>query len=115
MGIFSMGNLGRFPRWKAAATESRYPTLITSLVCAAFLCDHTTGCKAYSFTTDGYGIFNVRTNLGAYRSHEGGSGTNKSAQELIRRDRKTAAHPAPPGDRNPRSLDLNSDSLTSTS
>ena len=41
-----------------------------------------TGCEAYSFTTDGYRIFNVRTNLGGCRTHQGGSGTNKSAQEL---------------------------------
>ena len=26
---------------------------------------HTTGSEAYSFTTDGYGIFNVRRNVGA--------------------------------------------------
>ena len=26
---------------------------------AVFLCDHSTGCKTYSFTTDGYGVFNV--------------------------------------------------------
>ena len=32
---------------------------------AVFLCDPTTGCEAYSFTRDGYGIFNVRTNLSA--------------------------------------------------
>ena len=66
------------------------------------------------FTTDGYGIFNnMRTNLGVCRTHEGGSGTNKSAQELTRRDRKTAPHPAPLWDRtNPGSLDLNSGTLT---
>ena len=62
------------------------------------------GCsEAYSLTfkTDGYGIFNVRINLSACRTHEGGggSGTNQSPQELTRRDRKPALHPAPPGDR----------------
>ena len=46
--------------------------LITSLVYAVFLCDRTTGCETYSFTTDGYGIFNVHTNLGACRTHEVG-------------------------------------------
>ena len=50
----------------------------------AVQCDYTTGCEAYSFTTDGYEIFNVRTNLGACSTHEGGSDTNKSAQELTR-------------------------------
>ena len=60
------------------------PELITNLVCAVFLCDNTTGSEAYSFTTDGYGTFNVRTNVDAYRTHEGGegSGTNKSAQRV---------------------------------
>ena len=59
------------------------------------------------------GIFNVRTNLGPCRTHEGGLGTNKSEQELTRRDRKhTVPHPAPPRGSNPGSSDLNSDSLT---
>ena len=49
--------------------------------------------------TDGYGICNIRTNLGACRTQEGGSGTNKTAQVLSRRDRKIVPHPAPPGDR----------------
>ena len=65
------------------------------------------------FITDGYGIFNVRTSLGAYRTHEGGSDTKKSAQGMIRRDRKTIPHPVPPPeDRNPGSSNLNSDALT---
>ena len=39
-------------------------------------------------------------NLDVCRTHKGGSGMNKAAQELTRRDRKlTFAHPAPPGDR----------------
>ena len=46
--------------------------------------------------TDGYRIFNVHTNLGACGTHEGGSGTNQSAQELYPRDRKTVAHSALP-------------------
>ena len=41
----------------------------------------------------------VRTNLGACHTHEVGSGTNKSAKELTRRDTKIASHPVPPGDR----------------
>ena len=47
-----------------------------------FSCFHTSSCEAYSFTTDGYGIFNVSTHLGACRPHEVGSDTNKSAQEF---------------------------------
>ena len=50
---------------------------------------HIAGCEAYYFTTVGYGIFNVRTNVDARRTHEGGSGTNRSAHGLTRRDRKT--------------------------
>ena len=55
---------------------------------------------SYSFTTDGYGIFNVRTKLGTCRTQEGGPGTDNWAQELNRRDRKiTVPHPASSGDR----------------
>ena len=43
-----------------------------SLVCAVFLCDHTTDCEVYSFTISGCGVFNVCTNLGSCRTHEGG-------------------------------------------
>ena len=58
--------------------------LVSSLVYAVFLCGHTTGCEAYFCTTDGYGILNLRTNVGACRTHDGGSGLNKSAEELTR-------------------------------
>ena len=59
------------------------PSFTPSPLCAVFACIHTTGCEAYSFTTDEYGIFNVRTNVGACRTREeggggGSSGTNKS-------------------------------------
>ena len=76
------GNSDCFPRGKRApivrwAIQLPPPPLV-------FSCFHTTVCEAYSFKTDGYGIFNVRTHVGACRTHEGGSGTNKSAQELTR-------------------------------
>ena len=70
---------------------------------------------AYSFTTDGYGIFNVRTNLGTCRTHEvwsggggGGLNTNKSAQDLTRLDKTNIApHTAhTPGRSNPHTLSL---------
>ena len=51
---------GCFPRGKRAATVRRYPVLFLSCV-QCFRVFHTTGCEAYSFTTDGYGIFNMRT------------------------------------------------------
>ena len=41
-----------------ATQTSRIPHLVH----AVLLCDHITGCEAFSFTTDGYGIFNVCTN-----------------------------------------------------
>ena len=34
------------------------------VVYAVCVCYHTTGCKTYSVMIDGYGIFNVHTNLG---------------------------------------------------
>ena len=48
---------------------------------------------AYSFTTDGYGIFNIRTIWVRAVHTKGGSGTNNSAQELTRMDRKTVHLP----------------------
>ena len=39
------------------------------LVYTVFLCDDSTGYEAYSFTTDAFGVFNVRTNLGACRTY----------------------------------------------
>ena len=78
---------------KRAAVVQRYPVIFS--LCAVFSCFHTAG----SFTTDGYGIVNMRTHLGACRTHEEGSGTNKSAQEWARRDRKTIPRLASPGDR----------------
>ena len=90
MGNFPMGNWCRFPLRKARCdSRSTQPSLIPSLMYAIFWCDRTTGCEAYSFTADGYGIFNMCTiNLGARCTHEGGSGTNKSAKQLTRKDLK---------------------------
>ena len=39
----------------------------------------------------------MRTHVGACHTHNGGSGTNKSAQELLRGTEKTP-YTAPPGD-----------------
>ena len=42
-------------------------------LCTVFSCFfYTTGCEAYSFTTDEYGFFNVRTNVRACLTHKGG-------------------------------------------
>ena len=86
-----MGNLGCFHQGKQTALVQRCPAFFKPFV----QCFHTTSCEAYSFTaTDGYGIFNVRTILGVWCTHEGGSGTNESAQELTQRDRKIVFQPA---------------------
>ena len=78
------GNSGCFPWGKRAAIVRCYLFFFFQ-----FSFFHTTGCEVYSFTTDGCGIFNMRTHLGACCTHEGGSGTNKSAhQELTQRDKK---------------------------
>ena len=43
-----------------------------NLVCAVCWCDHTTICEAYCFTTDGFGICNMRIHLGTCHTDEGG-------------------------------------------
>ena len=63
----------KYPPWYSALIWLKFnmekfnPTFSQvnpSLVYAVFLCDHTTGCEAYSFTTGGYVIFNTHTILG---------------------------------------------------
>ena len=66
-------NSGCFPRGKRAAIGRGYPAFFPFL-CAVFSCVHATGREAYPVTTDGYGIFNERTHLGACRTHEGRGG-----------------------------------------
>ena len=76
---------------KASSYSTELPSFFSFFfLCAVFLCFHTTGCEAYSFTADGCGIFNVRMNLGACRSlrtKEGHAGTHKPAQEFDARGR----------------------------
>ena len=58
------GNFGGcFTPGKASShsTAALPSFVILFLICSVFACFHTTGCEAYSFTTDGYGIVNVRT------------------------------------------------------
>ena len=85
-------------------------------LCMQRFCVSIPPAEAYSLTTDGYGIFKLRTNLGVRCTHNGGGGgevggfglssTRKSAQELTRRDRKTYPHLSPPERSNPDSSDL---------
>ena len=107
------GNSSCFPRGKRAAIVRGYPALLWVFLCAVFSCVHTNGCDACSFTTYGYGIFNVRTNVCACRTHEGGSGTNKQAYTRVDWEGQTHFRsPRPARGSNPGSSDLNSDSRT---
>ena len=67
-----------------------------------FLGDHTTVCQAYSFTTDGYGIFNVRNTFRVRAVHTKG-GRHKQVCTRVdsegQKQNNLAIHPAPPGDR----------------
>ena len=82
-------------------------------MCAVFLCSHTTGCEAYSFATDRYGIFNVRTNLGACRTPftRWGSDTKQVCTRVDSEGQKNGPSPCPTRRSNPGPSDLNSDSL----
>ena len=55
-------------------------------LCAIFSCFHTTDFEAYSFATDGYEIFNVRTHLGTCLTHEGGGGGVRHKRVCLRVD-----------------------------
>ena len=86
---------------KASSHSSALPSYLFPS-CAAFSFVHTTGCEAYSFTTDGYGIINMRIHVGACRTHAAGSGTKTSAQDLTRGDRNnTCTSPCPARGSNP--------------
>ena len=67
----------------------------------SFSCFHTTGCEAYSFMKDGYNMGSLTcAQIWVHTVHtEGGSGANKSAQELTWKDKKPVPHSTPPGDR----------------
>ena len=65
------GQFGLLSPGKASSHSTALPSFIFTM-CALFSCLHTTGCEAYSFTTDEYGIFNMHTNVGACRTHEEG-------------------------------------------
>ena len=63
-----MESSGRFPRGKPVATEWRYPALISYLLVNVEIIP-SVGWEAYSFTTDGYGMFNVRARLQTKGGH----------------------------------------------
>ena len=105
------GNSGCFPRGKHAAIVRRSLAFFGLFSCVqSFRVSIPPTVRAYFFTTDGYGIFNVRTNLGAYpytpkgrgwrEGEGGGAGTEKQHVTL------------PARGSNPGSSDLNCDPLT---
>ena len=61
--------------------------------------------------TDGYGIFNVRTNLGVHHTHEGGSGTTQVYTRADLEKQKNCPSSCFAKGSNPGSSDLNSDAL----
>ena len=81
-------NPGCFPRGKRATIARRYIASFfggegggVGVLCAACLCVHATGYEADSFTTDGYGIFNVSTHLSAWRLRGGGAGQAQTVHD----------------------------------
>ena len=78
-GCFPPLEKGRSHTYSAAL-----PTFFCGSSCVAvFLCFYATDCEAYSYATDGYGIFNVRTTLGACRTtrtslHKSGLGRTET-------------------------------------
>ena len=85
-------NLDCFAREKASSHSTALPSFIYFLVSlrAVFSRFHTTCCAADSFTTDGYTGSLTCAPIWVRAVHtKGGSGTNKSAQELTRRGKTT--------------------------
>ena len=87
MGIFPMGNSGGFSSKKATCDRVALPirNYLLAKCALCFVCDQATGYEAYSFTTGGYGIVNVRTKE-----------VPAQTSWLNRRDTQTALHPAQP-------------------
>ena len=64
------------------------------------------------FTTDDYGVVNVRTYWGACRTHEGGPGIKSAPELILRPDRKKPVrYPAPLGKRTQTGLRVRSPTL----
>ena len=76
---------------------------------------YTTGSEAYSFTTDGYGIFNVRTNFGCVPYIRRGVRHKTVCTRVDQEGQKEEEEknvPCPARGSNPGSLDLHYDALT---
>ena len=80
---------GKFGR----LSPGKRPSIIIYIPMCSVFVFHTAGSEAYIFRKDVHEIFNVRIHVGACRTHEWGSDTNKCAQQLARRDTKCFPHP----------------------
>ena len=108
-----MDNSGCFPQGKWAAIVWHYPAFFFFFffLCVMFSCFHTTGCEAYSFVTDVYGIFNMHTHLG--ECLKGGQAQTSLHKSWLGGTEKLSLTLSQPGDLKPGSSDLNVDALTS--
>ena len=104
-------NSGCFPRGgKQADIGALLPSFVFFFLLAAFSCFYTISREAYSFTTDGHGIFKVRTNLGACHIHTKGCQAQTSLHKSRLGGTKKCPSPCPVRElKNPGSLDLNYD------
>ena len=104
-----------FAPWGKRAIVRCYPAQPPpSPLCVMFSCFYATGCKTYSFTADGYDIFNVRTHLGASRSLLARTGV-RHKHVCTRVDsewQKKKSPPCPARGSNPGSSHFNFDALT---
>ena len=103
------------PRGKLAVIVRRYITQLFSFffLCAVFSSFHTIGCEAYSFTTDGYGIFKVRTHLFRCVPYTRRGVRDKQGCTRVDSQRqKSCLSPCPTSGSNTGPSDLNSDALT---
>ena len=104
-------NLGCFPWGKRAAIVQRYPAFFFFPCVQFFRVSISPAVRHNSFTTDGYGIFNVRTNLVHTKGPQAQISLHKSC--LKGTYRKNCSSPCPTRGSNPGSLGLTSDSLSS--
>ena len=94
-----MGNLGCFPWGKQAPIARRYPAFVFLSCMQCFRVSIPLTVRPTLLRQMDMGSL-TWAQIWVLAAHtKGGSSTNKSAQELTRRDRKTAHHLAPPGDR----------------
>ena len=106
---------------KRAAIELRYPSFFLfffwlpplPVLCSVLSCVHITGCEAYSITTDGYGISNMRKHKCGYKSYtRKGDRHEQVCTRVDSEGQNKCSPPCPARGSNPGSSGLNSDPLT---